>query len=84
MAGQKRSPLQTEAGAYKALRGKRGIPAIYWIGREGEYNVMAMELLGPSLDDLLRVCPGNKFSPATVLRLGEQMVFVSGSIPRFT
>ena len=37
--------------------------------------MMAMELLGPNLSDLLAFC-GNHFSLKTVLLLADQMVFV--------
>ncbi len=29
-----------------------GIPRIYYLGIEGEYNVMVMDLLGESLEDI--------------------------------
>ena len=35
------------------------IPTIKWCGTEGDYNVMVMELLGPSEEDLSNFCgPG--------------------------
>ena len=33
-----------------------GIPYIYYFAQEGEYNVLVMDLLGPSLEDLFSVC----------------------------
>jgi len=29
-----------------------GFPRVHWFGVEGDYNVMVMDLLGPSIDDL--------------------------------
>lgn len=50
-----------------------GIPIIKWCGTEGDYNVLVMELLGPSLEDLFNFC-NRKFSIKTVLLLADQMV----------
>jgi len=38
------------------LQGGLGFPAVHWFGVEGDYNVMVMDLLGPSLEDLLKFC----------------------------
>lgn len=50
-----------------------GIPTIKWCGSEGDYNVMVMELLGPSLEDLFNFC-SRRFTLKTVLLLADQMV----------
>ena len=50
-----------------------GIPSIKWCGTEGDYNVLVMELLGPSLEDLFNFC-SRKFGLKTVLLLADQLV----------
>ena len=51
-----------------------GIPTLHWFGAEGDYNVMVIDLLGPSLEDLFNYC-SRKLSLKTVLMLADQMVF---------
>lgn len=46
-----------------------------WFGVEGEYNVLVMDLLGPSLEDLFNFC-SRKLSLKTVLMLADQMVHI--------
>ena len=50
-----------------------GIPEIFYVGNEGEYNILVMELLGPNLEEL-RVYCGGKFNLQTTLRLADQMI----------
>ena len=50
-----------------------GVPSIKWFGSEGEYNVLIMDILGPSLDDLFLFCR-RKFSLKTVLLIADQML----------
>lgn len=71
---QTRHPqLHYESKLYKILEGGVGIPRIKWFGVEGDFSVMVMELLGPSLEDLFNFCE-RKFSLKTVLLLADQLL----------
>ncbi|KAF2228942.1 kinase-like protein [Viridothelium virens] len=67
------SSLENEIEIYKTLSGGTGIPQFYWHGYEGDFRVMAFELLGPNLENLLQYCNG-KFSLKTVLMLADQLI----------
>ncbi|TRY68791.1 hypothetical protein TCAL_08901 [Tigriopus californicus] len=72
-AKAKHPQLHIECKFYKVLQGGVGIPQVLHYGKEGDYRVMVMELLGPSLEDLFNFCQ-RKFSLKTVLLLADQMV----------
>jgi len=65
--------LHIESKFYKMMQGGVGIPTIKWCGSEGDYNVLVMELLGPSLEDLFNFC-SRRFSLKTVLLLADQLI----------
>jgi len=69
----KHPQLHIESKFYKVMQGGVGIPEVKCYGIEGEYNVMAMELLGPSLEDLFNFC-NRKLSLKTVLLLADQLI----------
>lgn len=48
----------------------KGIPNVYYCATEGEYNIMVMDLLGPSLEDLFNLC-GRKLSVKSVLMVTD-------------
>ena len=50
-----------------------GIPQIYHFGQEGLHNILVIDLLGPSLEDLFDMCQ-RKFSVKTVCMTARQMV----------
>lgn len=69
----KHPQLLYESKLYRILQGGTGIPNVRWFGVEGDYNVLVMDLLGPSLEDLFNFC-SRKFSLKTVLMLADQMI----------
>ena len=50
-----------------------GFANIYDFGQSQEFNYMSMDILGPSLGDLMFFC-GNKFSLKTTLMIGLQIL----------
>jgi casein kinase 1 len=50
-----------------------GIPQVYYFGQEGLHNILVIDLLGPSLEDLFDMC-GRKFSVKTCCMVAKQMV----------
>ena len=50
-----------------------GVPQVHHFGQEGLHNVLAIDLLGPNLEDLFDMC-SRKFSIKTVCMAAKQMV----------
>ena len=59
--------------AHRDALSTAGIPQIYHFGQEGLHNILVIDLLGPSLEDLFDMC-GRKFSIKTVCMAARQMV----------
>ncbi|EPZ34372.1 Protein kinase, ATP binding site domain-containing protein [Rozella allomycis CSF55] len=65
--------LRDEYRTYKILAGCVGIPSVSYFGQEGFHNVLVLDLLGPSLEDLFEMC-NRKFSLPTIAKLAVQMI----------
>lgn len=65
--------LRDEYRTYKHLQGCEGIPNAYYFGQEGLHNILVIDLLGPSLEDLFDWC-GRRFSVKTVVQVAIQMI----------
>jgi casein kinase 1 epsilon len=65
--------LHHEYRVYTQLSGGTGIPSVRWFGMEAGFYAMAIEYLGPSLEDLFVRCRF-KFTVKTVSLLAEQLV----------
>ena len=64
-----------EAKILDILKGGVGIPSVYWKGPfETQYQALALELLGPSLEDLFNMCERK-------LSLHEVRTLACGSTP---
>lgn len=65
--------LRDEYRSYRILTGIDGIPRAYFFGQEGVHNILIIDLLGPSLEDLFDWC-GRKFLVKTVIQVAKQMI----------
>ncbi len=66
--------LLNEIKIYKDISSKH-IPTIQWIGKSDKWNVMIIDYLGPSLEDLFELCQ-KKFSLKTILMIIDQILTV--------
>ncbi|TPX75178.1 hypothetical protein CcCBS67573_g03553 [Chytriomyces confervae] len=65
--------LRDEYRTFKILANSVGIPNAYYFGQEGLYNIMCLDLLGPSLEDMFDLCK-RRFSVKTVCMAAKQMI----------
>ncbi|KAG6377814.1 hypothetical protein JVT61DRAFT_14588 [Boletus reticuloceps] len=66
------SSLEHKYEVLKFLGGSDGIPRIHWFGREANYDVLVLDLLGPSLHDLMS--RHKKFHIHTVAYITDRLV----------
>ncbi|XP_004054443.2 casein kinase I [Gorilla gorilla gorilla] len=69
----KHPQLLYERKLYTILQGGVGIPHMHWYGQEKDNNVLVMDFLGPSLEDLFNFC-SRRFTMKPVLMLADQMI----------
>lgn len=78
-ANARNPQLCYEYRVYRKLQNKKkGIPAVHWFGKhsfenQGEYTAMAIDLLGPSLEDRFNYC-NRQFTLKTVLMIADQLL----------
>ncbi|KAI9344870.1 kinase-like domain-containing protein [Obelidium mucronatum] len=65
--------LRDEYKTYRLLANSVGIPSAYYFGQEGLHNVLCIDLLGPSLEDMFDLCH-RKFSVKTTCMVAKQMI----------
>ena len=63
--------LFLESKLYLLFAGGVNVPRLHWFGTESCYNVMVVDYLGKSLEDLFQLCH-QKFTLKTVLMIAEQ------------
>ncbi|CAE6948929.1 unnamed protein product [Symbiodinium natans] len=69
----KHPQLIYEAKLLKLLQGSPGVAEIFFFGFEEDFAVMAMELMGPSLEDVFNLCK-RKLSLKSTLMLADQLL----------
>ncbi|CAE7503708.1 Csnk1d [Symbiodinium microadriaticum] len=69
----KHPQLIYEAKLLKLLQGSPGVAEIFYFGFEEDFAVMAMELMGPSLEDVFNLCK-RKLSLKSTLMLADQLL----------
>lgn len=62
-----------ESKLYLLFAGGICVPRLHWFGTESNYNVMIIDYLGKSLEDLFQMC-NQRFSLKTVLMIADQCI----------
>ena len=64
--------MSREYETYQLLGSHQGIPQIYFLEKFNDYNVLVMELLGPSLNDVFKM--SGFFCLQTILEIAVQVI----------
>ena len=65
--------LLYESKLYLLFAGGICVPRLHWFGTESNYNVMVIDYLGKSLEDLFQMCH-QRFTLKTVLMIADQCI----------
>jgi len=65
--------LRHEYKVYRELQNAPGFAKVHYFGTQDSYNLMVMDLLGPSLEDQFNKC-SRRFTLKTVLLIADQML----------
>ena len=68
------SRLNYEYKIYNILKPTLGIPNTYWYGSMNNKNILIMDYLGPSLEDLFNFCNKNLLHSATCTRTQDAAI----------
>jgi len=68
-----RPQLPIEKYVFEIMYKNLYIPTMFYFGSHNDYTVLAMDLLGPSVEDLLSFS-GRKFSSKTICMIIEQIL----------
>jgi len=70
---EKSKHLEEEYAIYQRLFGVEGMPRVLYYGQLEKDNIMIMELLGPSIENLFRLCH-RRFSMKTICMIAKQLI----------
>ena len=65
--------LRHEYKVYRELQNAPGFAKVHYFGTQDSYNLMVMDLFGPSLEDQFNKC-GRRFSLKTILMVANQLL----------
>ncbi|KAJ3055272.1 Casein kinase I isoform delta [Rhizophlyctis rosea] len=71
---RERVMIGREVTVYKVLGGEEVVASLKWSGTDRNLNVLVIDILGPSLEDLFNFC-GRKFTLKTVAAIALQAIY---------